>query len=208
MEGGSVKVRFWSESLSAGKMASAIAMVSGLTLLVQCKPADTREIPEKILVQAKAQDGYHVHISVLFYATSNRPFCHGVFGESPINEEKSYQDISKAGVEIEIRKRWPGYCGFRFGMMSVACTRESTLPRIYDNTYEPVSIGIHDSLEPDPKVRAKIAHSPNRILDNSMNIRVSGATAHFWGCDSNCEDSDDFGMDGRNTHLSIDCREE
>jgi hypothetical protein len=177
-------------------------------MLVQCKPADTRGIPEKIWVQAKAQDGYHVHVKVLFNATSNRPFCHGVFGESPINEENPYYDISNDGVEIEIRKQWPGYCGYRFGMMSVACTRDITLPRIYDNTYEPVSIGIHDSLEPDPGIRAKIAHSPNRILGNSLNIRVKGAKAHFWGCDSNCEDSDDFGLDSRNTRLSIDCREE
>lgn len=191
---------------SLSKIVSSGLIVFASMLTLNCGNPDTRNLPSKIKATAVASDGYHVHAKVEYYSSSPIKFiCTGVFGEGLKEKTSTFNDISKEGVEFEIKKNWSGVCGYQFAYLEVACTKTMSFPNSHDDSFESVNIGILDTLNDQNPRRGNTIKSENRILDNFLFIKVDGGKSHFWGCKDDCENGEKFGLNSSNTTLTIKC---
>ncbi len=182
--------------------------MAGSLMVVNCGSRDTQNLPNKIKVNAVVRDGYHVHAKVEFYASNPIKFiCTGILGEGLKGKTDIYNNISPNGVEFEIKKTWPGVCSYMLVYIEVACTKTQSFPYSHDNSFESVLIGMLDTVTDASRSSHNTILSNNRILDNSLFIKVKGSGSRFWGCKDDCENEEKFGIDSTNKTLTINCSE-
>jgi hypothetical protein len=173
-----------------------------------CGSADSRDIPESIKVKAIAKDGYHIHAKLLYYpANPIRFICTGVFGDGLKVREEVLNDIPESGTVFPIKKRMPGICQYRFNFAEIACTKSKTYAENGKNIPEAVPIGALDTTLEESTFAGDMFRSKNKILDGFLHIEVKGEKSLFWGCKNDCENAKDFGVDGSNQSMSIECME-
>jgi hypothetical protein len=186
----------------------SVVLFAGIVAWFQYGEFDREDLPSKIHVRATVSEGKHVHALVLFAPT--KPIyllCTGVFGEGLKYEHEVYPDIPTDGIDIPLKKKWLGICGFKFNLMEITCSESKINPKNDDQTFPSVLLGLLDTSENAKSKPGNIFRSENRIRDNSLLIRTNGSKANFWGCADDCEDSEDFGLNQGNTNLNINCKD-
>ncbi len=183
------------------------AMLCSL-MVFNCGSGDTRNLPDKIKVNAVTSGGYHVHARLLYYPTNPIKFiCTGIFGEGLKVKDGVFNDISESGVEFQIKKKWAGICMYQFSALAIECSKSDSYSFSSNEGPEHILIGTLDSSIEESTYQRNNYFSANRISDNSLHIEVSGKRSMFWGCKDDCENRPDFGLNSSNQSLTISCQE-
>jgi hypothetical protein len=92
----------------------------------------------------------------------------------------------------------------------VTCTKTDTFPEYKSDSVGLAGIGILDKDIPaiEKNGFGYENRSANPILNSSLSILVINGRNYFFGCDSDCEDSRQFGIDKSNQELKISCMEQ
>jgi hypothetical protein len=188
-----------------------VFVLLAVLILTRYGEYDPRDLPSRVIVTAKAMRGYHVHARVSFYPSVEIPgVCVkmlGTQGSSTIQEE--YDGIPESGIVIETKKRWKGICGYQLNRIWVTCTESSTYPKYRNDSIGEAGIGILDKDSNNINRNEFGYHSLSKIKieSNHLKILVSNRKNYFFGCDTECDDSGDFGIDKTTSSLLITCEE-
>ncbi len=180
----------------------------GSLMIVNCGSRDTRNLPNNIRVKSLNSNGYHAHARMVFNPTNPIKFiCTGIFGEGLKTKEYIFNDISESGVELNIKKKVSGICGYKFNALSIECSKSPTYFSSDDPPPEKIILGLLDTSVSAATFEGNTFVSPNKILNNILHIEISGEKSRFWGCNDDCENKEDFGLNNSNQTLTINCQD-
>lgn len=202
-----MKPKIW-KMLLVGCVALSVFIL--VILKSQYGEYDHRNFPSKLKLSAKADKGYHVHVQLGFYPTREIPIlCIPIMGTARSGSiTQTFNDISEKILELELKKKWAGFCRYQFSILGVACTQTPAQPSRVDGTWESVGIGL---LLGDQETKAWSdltfgSHTP--ILENTLTITGDGKMNRFYGCDSGCEKAQGFGINNSNEIINIACKDQ
>jgi hypothetical protein len=169
-------------------------------------------LPSKIHVSATPIDGYKVHVKASFYPSREiQGLCIPIMGTtvSGIIKE-TFNSVPPSGIDVVTKRNWSGLCAYQFNGLIVTCTKTDTFPDFRDDSIGLAGIGILDKGNPsiDKSGFGYENRSINPIVNNALSILVIKGRNYFFGCNSDCEDARQFGIDKSNQELKISCMEQ
>jgi len=189
-----------------------LSMVGLLIILSQYGEYDNRDLPSKIHITAKPMDGYQVHVKASFYPSRElQVLCIPIMGTTASGIIKeTFNSIPNSGIDVETKKKWSGLCAYQFNGLIVTCTKTDTFPEFKNDSVGSAGIGILDKDNPaiDKNGFGYENRSTNPIGNNALSILVINGRNYFFGCDSDCEDARQFGIDKTNQEINISCMEQ